>query len=149
MNICKQTLKEINISGTAVSGEANAHLDGCATCAAAFREAAALENCLLSAKDLDAPVNLKYTVLAAVKERQSKRRLIPALRFVLRAAGVCALTVSGVWLGLQTANGGNSPAPEGFDIINAAPYSLNMESVPPENLAGIYFSLMEEGTDAK
>ena len=42
MNICKRTLKEININGTAVtavSGEVTAHLEVCDSCAAAFREA--------------------------------------------------------------------------------------------------------------
>lgn len=152
MNICKQTLKEINIYGTAISegsAEVIAHLDECDSCAAALREAAALENCLLSAKDLEAPLNLKATVLAAVKERQSKVSLIPALRFVFKTAGVFALVVSGAWLGLQTANGGNTPAGGGFDITKEPSYSLNTEPVYPGCLAEIYFSLIEEGINAK
>lgn len=152
MNICKRTLKEINIYGTAVTtvnGDVTAHLEVCDSCAAAFREAAALENCLLSVNDLEAPVNLKYSVLAAVKDRQSKRPVIPALRFVLKATGVFALAVSGIWLGLQAANGGNTPAPERFDITKAAPYSLNTEPLSPASLGEIYFSVMKEGINAK
>jgi len=155
MNICKRTLKEINLYGTAVSamgtGSADviAHLDGCDSCAAALRETAAIENCLLSVNDLEAPVNLRYAVLAAVKDRQAKRAVIPALRFAFKAAGVFALAVSGVWLGLQTANGGNAPVVDGFDISQSPPYSLNTEPVYPGSLAEIYFSLIEEGTNAK
>jgi len=155
MNICKRTLNEINLYGIAVgtmgtgSADVIAHLGECGPCAAALRETAALENCLLSANDLEAPINLRYAVLAAVKDRQAKRSLIPALRFAFKAAGVFALAVSGVWLGLQTANGGNAPAMDGFDISQSPPYSLNTEPVYPGSLAEIYFSLIEEGTNAK
>jgi hypothetical protein len=115
----------------------------------ALRETAAIENCLLSVNDLEAPVNLRYAVLAAVKDRRAKGAVIPALRFAFKAAGVFALAVSGVWLGLQTANGGNAPVVDGFDISQSPPYSLNTEPVYPGSLAEIYFSLIEEGTNAK
>lgn len=149
MKICKQTLKEISINGTAVSAEVKAHLPMCAACAAAYREETALEKCLLSAADLEAPGNLKYAVLEAAKNRQRKRWLAPALQFVLKAAGVLILIISGVWLGLQTANGRNGTASVDFDVSKAAPYRLNTEPLYPGNLAEIYFALLAEGKDAK
>jgi anti-sigma factor RsiW len=149
MKICKQTLKEININGTAVSAEVKAHLPECDACAAAYREETAVEKCLLSAKDLEAPGNLKYAILEAAKNRQRKRLLIPALQFVLKTAGVLILIISGAWLGLQMANGGNGTATEDFDVTKAAPYRLNTEPLYPGNLADIYFALLVEGKDAK
>jgi predicted anti-sigma-YlaC factor YlaD len=149
MKICKQTLKEISINGTAVPVEVKAHLQKCDACAAAYREETALEKCLLSAKDLEAPGNLKYAILEATKNRQRKRSLIPALHFVLKTAAVLILIISGVWLGLQTANGRNSSASVDFDVTKAAPYRLNTEPLVPGNLAEIYFALLAEGKDAK
>lgn len=150
MNICKKTLNEININGTAFSaeipGEITAHLEVCGPCAAAYREAAALENCLLAAKDLEPPANLRYAVMSAisVNRREAKRPLIPALRFAFKTAGVFALAVCGAWLGLQTASGGKTTVPGDFDLTKAAPYNMNIEPVAPVNLAEIYFSLIEE-----
>ncbi len=149
MKICKQTLKEISINGTAVSAEVKAHLPVCDACAAAYREETALEKCLLSAKDLEAPGNLKYAVQEAIENRQRKQWLIPALQFVLKTAGVLILIISGIWLGLQTANGGNGIAAADFDVTRADPYRLNTEPLYPGNLAEIYFALLVEEKDAK
>lgn len=149
MNICKQTLKEISINGTAVSDEAKVHLAACAHCTAAFREETALENCLLTAYEPEAPRNLTYAVLEAIKTRRRERYFVPVLEFVFKTAGILVLVVSGAWLGLQAANGGNTPAAaDEIDIVQTAPYRLNTEPLSPGSLPGIYFTLLEEGIDA-
>jgi hypothetical protein len=150
MNICKQTSKEISINGTALSEEAKAHVAACARCAASFREAEVLENCLLTVNEPEAPRNLMSAILEAVENRRSHRYFSPFLGFALKTAGILFLVISGVWLGLQAANGGNTPAAAGneIDFIKTAPYRLNTEPLSPGSLAGIYFTILEESANA-
>jgi hypothetical protein len=150
MNICRQTLKEISINGTALSEEAKAHVSACARCTASFREAAALENCLLAVNEPEIPRNLTSAVLEAVEMRQRYRYFSPVLGYILKTAGILLLVISGAWLGLQAANSGNTPAVSGdeIDFIKTAPYRLNTEPLSPGSLAGVYFTILEGNSDA-
>lgn len=77
MKICKQTLKEIAINGTSISNKDKSHLTVCDSCAGFFRKEVELENFLLSAKDIDAPENLKHAVLRSVNNRKKKQSFRP------------------------------------------------------------------------
>ena len=149
MKICKQTLKEIAVNGTGVSHKAKSHLAVCDSCTGVYLKEAELENFLLSAKDLDAPENLKYAVLNALNNRQPKRSIIPTLGFALKATCVLIILISGFWLGLQTANNIINKLPNDFDITEASPYRLNTEPIYPENLGEIYFVVLEERVNGK
>lgn len=150
MNVCKQTLKEISINGTALSAEAKVHTAACARCGASFREAAALENYLLAVDEPEIPRNLTSSILEAVEKQQRSGYFSPLLEFLLKTAGILFLVISGAWLGLQAANGGSTPPAAGdeIDFITTAPYRLNTEPLTPGSLAGIYFAILEENINA-
>jgi hypothetical protein len=148
---CKQVLKEIAISGTDVSAEAETHRARCATCTAAFNKAAELERCLLAVPQLEAPAALKYAVLEAAGNKKPVRFFLhlPAslLGTLLQTAAVLILLTAMFWLGMQTAEPGNKT--DDFNITEADVYRANVESVPNENLGEIYFSLLLETIDGK
>jgi hypothetical protein len=140
---CKQVLKETAISGADISASARAHVAQCRSCAAVVKKEAELEHCLLSAPELEPPANLKSAVLERAARKTPRWSFFPALGPVLRAAGILIILVSGFWLGLQTANGGDDP-PEDFDITRDTAYRLNVRALSPENLGEVYFALLEE-----
>jgi hypothetical protein len=149
MKICKQTLKEIAINGTGISPKVKSHLAVCDSCARVYRKETELENFLLSAKDLDAPENLKHAILNALNNRQQRRSIIPSLGFALKVACALIILISGFWLGLQTANNINNTMPDDFDITEASHYKLNTEPIYPEDLGEIYFVVLEEKENGK
>jgi predicted anti-sigma-YlaC factor YlaD len=154
MKICKHTLREIAIYGTAVSEEAKAHLSVCESCAAVYKEEAELENVLLSAQGCEPPPQLKYAILEAVDKRRREPFAFPALGYLLKAAVLLIIIVSGFWLGLQTANSINgindiSQVQQDIDITRTAVYMLNTEPVNPGTLDEIYFAVLREAENEK
>lgn len=155
MKICKQTLKEISIHGTAVSDEAKAHLAICEACAAAYADESKLEGVLLSISDCDPPARLKYAVLEAVEKRRREPFYSPVLGYLLKAAVLVIIIISGFWLGLQTANNINginsinNLESEDLDITKTAVYMLNTEPAAPGTLDEIYFAVLREAENGK
>ncbi len=143
MKACKQTLTEISIYGTAVSTESQAHLAECHCCTAAFQEAAELEGFLTTPPELEAPMHLKYAILAAARSQQ-KHAFFPALGFAFKVAAVLIIMVSGFWLGLQMANGNADTKTGDFDVASVGAYKMNTAPNDPANLGEVYFAVLQE-----
>jgi hypothetical protein len=142
---CKLSLREINISGTAVSAEALAHIKGCKSCAGVYNLERSIEGFILENSKADVPDGFKTAIVKSIESRKKKKAVLPLLSYAFKFTAIAAILIFGLWLGIQTANGSR----ENNNPTETDVYALNTSPAYPDNLGDIYFAVLEEAQNEK
>lgn len=136
---CKDTLRDINTLGSAVSKEALGHIRECTSCARIYNLELGIAKTIRETSKILPPEGFKTAVIKSIESRKRKRAVIPLLSYALKFTAVAAIFIFGLWLGIQTANGTNEDA----GITDTDVYALNTSPAYPDNLGDIYFAALE------
>jgi hypothetical protein len=142
---CKLTLREVNISGTAVSAEALVHINSCKSCASIYNLERDIEELILENPNSGIPDGFKTAIVKSIESRKEKKTILPFLSYAFKFTAITTVLMLGLWLGIQTANSSieNNSSSE-TDV-----YALNTSPAYPDNLGDIYFAVLEEAQNEK